>query len=277
LALFVIAPTPRPPFPSERTYTTTTPDGQTSNPRFLPSWHDKWLAHRAQAEKRGDFSDRDTGDIEEAEVVISVVIPAYNEEERLEKMLEEAVEYLDSEYGRPLPSNSLAKKANGQSTSIANGAIKAHRRGNQAAQTSSGPSGYEIILVNDGSSDKTVDVALSFSHKKELHDVMRIVTLKENRGKGGAVIHGFRHVRGQYAIFADADGASRFSDLGSLVEACKEVHDEPGRGVAVGSRAHLVGSDAVVKVLPLSSFLFPLFSFPFPITHVSFQNYENIK
>ena len=56
-----------------------------------------------------------------------------------------------------------------------------------------------------------------------------------------------RHVRGQYAIFADADGASKFEDLGKLVEASKKIEDAEGRGVAVGSRAHLVGSEAVVK------------------------------
>jgi len=38
--------------------------------------------------------------------------------------------------------------------------------------------------------------------------------------------------------------------LAKLVEGCKEVADEPNRGIAVGSRAHLVGSEAVVKVCP---------------------------
>jgi hypothetical protein len=57
-----------------------------------------------------------------------------------------------------------------------------------------------------------------------------------------------RHARGQYVVFADADGASRFSDLGKLVEGCKSIQDAAGRGVAIGSRAHLVGSEAVVKV-----------------------------
>ncbi len=57
-----------------------------------------------------------------------------------------------------------------------------------------------------------------------------------------------RHVRGKYVVFADADGASRFEDLGKLIQACKKVEDAEGRGVAVGSRAHLVGSEAVVKV-----------------------------
>jgi dolichyl-phosphate beta-glucosyltransferase len=159
---------------------------------------------------------------------MSVVIPAYNEEERLEIMLEEAVVFLDAEYGRQRKGkgkqNGSAKKSDGK-----------------------GLGGYEILIVNDGSQDKTVDVALEFSRKNGLHDVLRVCTLKQNRGKGGAVTHGFRHVRGEYAIFADADGASKFEDLAKLVEGCKGVTDEPNRGIAVGSRAHLVGSEAVVK------------------------------
>lgn len=168
---------------------------------------------------------------------MSVVIPAFNEEQRLEIMLEEAVEFLDREYGR---APRAEKKTNG------------HANGTSQTQTSQAMGGYEILLVNDGSTDKTVDVALAFAKKNNLHDIMRVCTLKQNRGKGGAVTHGFRHVRGAYVVFADADGASKFEDLKKLVTGCKEVEDQSARGIAVGSRAHLVGSEAVVKVCPTS-------------------------
>lgn len=120
-------------------------------------------------------------------------------------------------------------------------------------------SGYEILIVNDGSSDRTVDVALDFSRKHGLHDVLRVVTLEKNRGKGGGVTHGFRHARGAYVLFADADGASRFSDLGKLIEGCEDVVDASNRGVAIGSRGHLVGSDAVVQRSALRNFLMKSF------------------
>jgi dolichyl-phosphate beta-glucosyltransferase len=162
---------------------------------------------------------------------MSVVIPAYNEEERLEIMLEEAITFLDEEYGRQSLNLDSSK-----------GKIMGNVKG-------AGMGGYEILIVNDGSRDRTIDVALRVSQKHKLHDIMRICTLKQNRGKGGAVTHGFRHVRGKYAVFADADGASRFEDLRKLVEGCKGVEDKSGRGISVGSRAHLVGSEAVVKVL----------------------------
>lgn len=246
-ALFILAPTPRSPYESEKTYITTTPSGSISSPKPLSCWHDSWLAYKKKCQAAGDF-EKYVGAIDDAEVEMSVVIPAYNEEKRLEGMLEEAVGYLEATYSR-----SGAQEAKGETLNISNGNIKAQRRNRNATPKESGSGGYEILLVNDGSKDKTVQVALDFSQRHNLHDIMRIITLKENRGKGGAVTHGFRHARGAYVVFADADGASRFTDLGKLVAGCKEVEDGPsryGRGVAVGSRAHLVGSEAVVKVIP---------------------------
>jgi dolichyl-phosphate beta-glucosyltransferase len=171
-------------------------------------------------------------------------------------MLEEAVEYLQSTFPQPSQSYStLGDK----------------------------PKGWEILVVNDGSSDKTIDTALSFARDHQLcstpptpagpwssndgpktrsksapksetvptsipHSSVRVISLEQNRGKGGAVTHGMRHARGAYVVFADADGASRFSDLGKLMESCDRVADTKGRAVGVGSRAHMVGSEAVVKV-----------------------------
>jgi dolichyl-phosphate beta-glucosyltransferase len=229
-AVFYFAPTPRAPLPSEKTYITTAPDGSTTPARPLPCWYDEWLVHRKEADKTGKPQKKPTGAIDEPKLYMSVVIPAYNEEKRLEIMLEEAVAFLDTEYGRT--PGKEKKKVNGESGGKLDG----------------GFSGYEILIVNDGSKDKTVDIALAFSRKYKLHDILRICTLERNRGKGGAVTHGFRHVRGAYAIFVDADGASKFEDLAPLVRGCDEVSDRFSRGIAVGSRAHLVGSEAVVKV-----------------------------
>ena len=43
---------------------------------------------------------------------------------------------------------------------------------------------YEIIIVSDGSSDKTVEVAQSYARR---HNNVRVLALVKNRGKGGAV------------------------------------------------------------------------------------------
>ena len=53
--------------------------------------------------------------------------------------------------------------------------------------------------------------------------------------------------RGEFCLMVDADGATQFSDLGKLVEEIKSI-EKNGQGIAVGSRSHLVTTEAVVKV-----------------------------
>lgn len=225
----------------------------------MPCWHDRWLAERHKSETIENVTPNapgpviaDTGDIEPAELRMSVVIPAYNEEDRILPTLKEAVEYLDATYGRK--SQSHETTTSGSSSSSKKPGGSAHRRHLKNAPRED-VSGYEIIVVNDGSTDRTAQVALDFAREHGLHDILRIVTLQRNRGKGGGVTHGLRHVRGEYAVFADADGATRFADLGRLVDGCDEVVDGCYRGVAIGSRGHLVGSEAVVRRSLLRNFL----------------------
>ncbi len=95
---------------------------------------------------------------------------------------------------------------------------------------------FEIFIVDDGSSDGT--------------DI-RVVQLARNRGKGGAVRHGMLHARGRRLLMADADGASRFADVELLLVALDDLAPmgtEGALGIAIGSRAHLVNTAAVVKV-----------------------------
>ncbi|EFR00751.1 dolichyl-phosphate beta-glucosyltransferase [Nannizzia gypsea CBS 118893] len=272
LLLLILAPAPRAPFPEEKKYKAILEDGTLAKDQQLPCWHDKI---NLDTYKQSDF--------EEPTLFMSVVIPAYNEEKRLPGMLEETVSYLERAYGTP--------KLSGQAdTTIATGLqdgdlgeTRLRRNANGNAKSGAGKDsttplkGWEILIVSDGSTDSTVETALAFAkdHQLSAHPKghagpwtpklkegvkipagsIRVIELTQNRGKGGAVIHGMRHVRGQYAIFADADGASNFNDLGRLVEACERAEDTNGRVVAVGSRAHLVGSDVVVKRSKLRNFL----------------------
>ncbi|KND01375.1 dolichyl-phosphate beta-glucosyltransferase [Spizellomyces punctatus DAOM BR117] len=104
---------------------------------------------------------------------------------------------------------------------------------------------YEIIIVDDGSGDDT--------SRKLAVGGYRVMTLKRPR-KGGAVTQGMLVSRGQKLLFADADGATRFSDVEEL-EARLDAVSRNGLGVAVGSRAHMVKSDAVVKRSFIRNFL----------------------
>jgi len=106
---------------------------------------------------------------------------------------------------------------------------------------------FEILVVDDGSIDGTSDLALKLASDYPQSDI-RIVTLRKNLGKGGAVRHGMLHGRGKRLLMVDADGASRFEDLEKLWEAMDKVAlewDQPA--VSIGSRAHLVKTEAVVK------------------------------
>ena len=59
---------------------------------------------------------------------------------------------------------------------------------------------FEIILVNDGSTDDTLKEARLIKDKH-----LKIVGYPENMGKGNALKYGFSHVSGNAVTFMDAD------------------------------------------------------------------------
>ncbi|KAI8978897.1 nucleotide-diphospho-sugar transferase [Pilobolus umbonatus] len=112
---------------------------------------------------------------------------------------------------------------------------------------------YEIIIIDDGSQDNTVKVALNYSRSMPAVDI-RILALDKNRGKGGAVTQGILCCRGEYCLMVDADGATQFSDLSKLITEMKTTEVD-GMGIVIGSRSHLVNTDAVVKRSFVRNFL----------------------
>ena len=73
---------------------------------------------------------------------------------------------------------------------------------------------YEIIVVNDGSHDRTAEVADALA-KADPH--VRVVHHPQNRGYGGALKSGFTASRKAYVFFTDGDGQFDVAELTKLV------------------------------------------------------------
>lgn len=115
---------------------------------------------------------------------LSLIIPAFNEEERIGRTLKTAAEYLTGKYD------------------------------------------FDIIVVDDGSSDKTCDVVETFNR------AARVVRQPRNMGKGAAVRRGMLESDAAVRIFSDADLSVPVYELPRLYGCLKNGND-----VCIGSRA----------------------------------------
>jgi dolichyl-phosphate beta-glucosyltransferase len=87
---------------------------------------------------------------------------------------------------------------------------------------------YEILVVDDGSKDNTVEVAKSLlSEIKNL----KVTGYKENQGKGYAVRFGLLEAKGQYRLFTDADNSTSIEYIERMWP-----QFEAGYDIVLGSR-----------------------------------------
>lgn len=90
----------------------------------------------------------------------------------------------------------------------------------------------ELIVVDDGSSDKTIEVAEKvFAEFPEIST--NAIRYDENRGKGFAVKTGLENASGEIALFSDADLSTPIEELPKLVEPIENGEFD----ITFGSRA----------------------------------------
>jgi dolichyl-phosphate beta-glucosyltransferase len=123
----------------------------------------------------------------ENEIYLSLVIPAFNEEERIGENLVSVLNFLRSQTYRS-----------------------------------------EIIVVDDGSRDRTVEVATAIGRPDGL---LRVVQNIKNLGKGGAVQAGMMTARGKYLFFSDADLSVPIDSLPTFLHQLQDRYD-----IVIGTR-----------------------------------------
>ena len=85
--------------------------------------------------------------------------------------------------------------------------------------------GWEVIVVDDGSKDKTSQVVKSFKRPE-----VRLVRLAENQGKGAAIRAGMLEAIGNFVIFSDADLSVSIEKVGDFLQELEKSD------VVIGSR-----------------------------------------
>ena len=79
---------------------------------------------------------------------------------------------------------------------------------------------WEIIIVNDGSTDSTYQSAIGLVKSDKR---IRLISHKENRGYGASLKSGFYNARFNWIAFIDSDGQFDFSEITKFIEKQKET------------------------------------------------------
>lgn len=85
---------------------------------------------------------------------------------------------------------------------------------------------YEIIFINDGSSDRSAALLADQYHRRS--DVTNVIFFSSNFGQHSAILAGFQHARGNWLVTLDADLQNRPEDIHLLLAEMEKGHDYVG-------------------------------------------------
>lgn len=105
---------------------------------------------------------------------------------------------------------------------------------------------WELIFVNDGSKDKTLELMRQYAKAGKN---IKIVTYAKNRGKGYAICQGIKVAKGQYVLFTDLDHSVPVDTIDSFYP-----FFEKGFDIVIGSR-RVEGSKILVHQNFMREFL----------------------
>lgn len=114
---------------------------------------------------------------------------------------------------------------------------------------------WEVIIVNDGSSDKTIDMLKFLKNKLKF----KLISLPENQGKGAAIKMGMLTASGKYRLFLDVDLSTPIEEFDKLKPQLKKFD------IVIGSRK-MKGSSVIIRQSFIRESLGKLFTFLSQIT-----------
>lgn len=105
---------------------------------------------------------------------------------------------------------------------------------------------WELILVNDGSVDNTVNLIRKYT--KDISN-LKVITYSQNRGKGYAIVQGIKKATGQTILFTDLDHSVPINTIEQFFN-----YFDKGFDIVIGSR-RVIGANILVHQPPLREFL----------------------
>jgi glycosyltransferase involved in cell wall biosynthesis len=111
------------------------------------------------------------------EVLLSIIVPCFNEESGIKNTVDTIFSYMNDHFQEK---------------------------------------NWELILINDGSTDKTLDILKEIS--TAYHNI-NLISFNKNRGRGQAIKEGIRNSKGDYVITLDADLTYDVNHIGEIYQA----------------------------------------------------------